>query len=143
MVKFLESGRKGVFFLRTDDSFLIYNSNNGKNVFIAADDLLSEDEVFAELGGMGFFEDPDFPSEAGLSKVLYMCFDVSNRCNLACRYCFSDKKFPDLPADYVEKVIEGKVLSAKKEKYIVDFSGAGEPLTPVSVSPRPGSSPTR
>lgn len=57
-----------------------------------------------------------------------MCIHISSECNLNCKYCFRQNvpqlKFSDA-ARFIELVT---TLYPHADRYIVDLSGAGEPL---------------
>ena len=64
------------------------------------------------------------------SKVT-IAFNLSNKCNFRCKYCFEDhtkeKEFVDIPK--IKKIIEEFVKThSKKKKVFIDLSGSGEPL---------------
>ncbi len=62
-------------------------------------------------------------------RTITMCLHISGRCNLKCKYCFGVECGDDLTFDEVRKFIEHvTVLYPRADRYIVDMSGAGEPL---------------
>ena len=52
---------------------------------------------------------------------------LTNRCNLACKYCYVDKKYPaDMPLDVAKQAIDMGIMSSKSQMGISFFGG--EPL---------------
>ena len=64
------------------------------------------------------------------SPVVTLSINLSNACNLACKYCFNDEKDgSSLKLDDVFRFIDNSFAQfPNKEKYIIDISGKGEPL---------------
>lgn len=62
-------------------------------------------------------------------RTVTMCLHISKSCNLRCKYCFGVKCDDDLTFDEIKRFIECvTVLYPHADRYIVDMSGAGEPL---------------
>lgn len=69
------------------------------------------------------------------SKHLTLCINISNSCNLKCKFCFNNKKNDKL-LDYVyieKRILEFVNLFNQCEKYYIDLSGKGEPLLNLST----------
>lgn len=59
------------------------------------------------------------------------CIEVTNFCNLNCKYCFNqNKNNKKMTSEQLQKILD-KLFSLypNKEKYFIDLSGDGEPLT--------------
>lgn len=59
------------------------------------------------------------------------CLEISSTCNLMCKYCFNDDKKNKLMSnDDIKEILDTLFNKYKdKEKYFIDLSGDGEPLT--------------
>lgn len=98
---------------------IIYvNENNGSFSFYKED--VEDDEIIDENEYIRNFR----------PKSITICIPISNQCNMACRYCFNDKKnatkldFSDIEYRINEFINKFDFC----EKYYIDLSGKGEPL---------------
>lgn len=73
----------------------------------------------------------DLSSRLKVKKTSYtFCIEISERCNLACDYCFNASKKGRVMSSveaigYLERLFS---IFPDGEKYVVDLSGVGEPL---------------
>lgn len=101
------------------------NCQNGKIIY--ADREISEEKLKSYPGFNSIFTMPRFLSKY---SVFYLGFDLSGKCNLACRYCFRNKNGEKtVNVNFIERTIRS-FLSANKlcKRLFVDLSGSSEPL---------------
>lgn len=69
------------------------------------------------------------------TKHLTICINISNACNLACKYCFNNfKKNKLMDFDYIQrKIIQLVNDFSHCERFYIDLSGKGEPLLNLST----------
>ena len=68
------------------------------------------------------------PFSPGYVRNVTMCVHISPDCNLACKYCFKNVR-GDLEFDDVRRFADiVTALYPRADRYIMDLSGAGEPL---------------
>lgn len=69
------------------------------------------------------------------TKHLTICINISNACNLACKYCFNNfKKNKLMDFDYIQrKIIQLVNGFGHCERFYIDLSGKGEPLLNLST----------
>ena len=100
--------------------------SNGKTVRLL--EPLTEERLstFKELG---FFDIKDRKS-IEKPKVITMSINITNQCNLNCKYCFNKNKTPnnlsyEQCVGFIDLIINKHIDS---NRFIVDLSGSGEPL---------------
>lgn len=84
----------------------------------------SNDEMFeCEIDVNGFFDNYSIDN-------LTLCINVTNACNLNCKYCFNKEKTGKLLEFETAKKMIGDFVRKFPlcEKYYIDLSGKGEPL---------------
>jgi uncharacterized protein len=114
------------------DNFLVYvNTANGEIEFFKKKEY-SDTEIRQYLSTSLSFNRSQIKFEYSSHDYLTMtlAFNITNRCNLNCRYCFQqEKSVMAMPFDLVKSEIERFVLMNKNKKNIfIDLSGSGEPL---------------
>lgn len=98
---------------------IIYiNENNGSFSFYKED--VEDDKIIDENEYIQNFR----------PKTITLCIPISNQCNMACRYCFNDKKNATKLdfSDFEYRINEFINKFSFCEKYYIDLSGKGEPL---------------
>lgn len=62
-------------------------------------------------------------------RTVTMCVHISSSCNLACKYCFGKHSTDKLSFEDIRRFAEQVTrLYPRSDRYIIDMSGAGEPL---------------
>ena len=89
--------------------------------------IFDKEYEFEENQG-GEVPDLSVPFSPQYVRVITMCLHISYNCNLACKYCFK-KIDGELSLNDVKRFIDIVTqVYPNADRYIVDMSGAGEPL---------------
>lgn len=106
---------------RIIDKTVYINTKNGDNSYDLSE-VLDLDFEMDEIQ-MGY-------SSYKMPRATF-CLNISNACNLNCDYCFNKNKTnKSLTIEEVKEFLDNAFnLFPDKEKYFVDLSGKGEPLT--------------
>lgn len=99
----------------------IYIDNQNGNFSVRKDELLS-------YGSYPIDKAPDYSNN--LYSSMTFCLEISNACNLRCSYCFNQKKDGRrMTVETARKSLDYLFHEfSHAQKYIIDVSGAGEPL---------------
>lgn len=85
-------------------------------------------DIYKENPQIHFSDDGIVPFSPQYVRTVTMCLHISESCNLNCKYCFK-KIGGELNLDDIKRFIDCVLqIYPNADRYIVDMSGAGEPL---------------
>ena len=118
---------KDIYIEQADNFTFFYNIKNTNLLF--TDQELNEnyDEIYKQLNEIGF--NNELNATITKYEVLNIGINISNTCNFKCRYCFAKHPFEKITINEACEFIKKQVYkNIDCSKFIVDLSGAGEPL---------------
>ncbi|MDR1697895.1 MAG: radical SAM protein, partial [Erysipelotrichaceae bacterium] len=104
---------------------VLFNTENGKTAFFHDNvKTIKTKEI------PGFHQPINCKTTESDYKTFYLGFNISNKCNLNCKYCFRSNKTTFIPTvSYIkEKVTAFLNAHPGVKKLFLDLSGDGEPL---------------
>lgn len=124
MATLLSKSNSKVLEIKFKGFIAFYNLENGKTVNVEEKYLQYKDII---LSNNKFYE--SFKENLSCPKVM-IGINLTNNCNLRCKYCFSDKKkIKKIDIESIKKFIDYITnVKEKAERFFVDMSGSGEPL---------------
>ena len=103
---------------------------NNKIVYYEAQSGQSSSNIDYLTNNKFLINKPTRITSASYPRITF-CLEISSTCNLMCKYCFNDDKKNKLMSNNdIKEILDTLFNKYKdKEKYFIDLSGDGEPLT--------------